>query len=61
MPYKDSLLRERVERRGTKAAERLEADRPQSVAERTQQQNPLMMDISGTSIIGLTLLENLTT
>lgn len=61
MPYRDTLLREKIQRHGERAARRVEGERPETPAEATQRQNPKMLDISNETILGLNLLETLTT
>jgi hypothetical protein len=61
MPYEDFILRQKIERRAQREAERLQGERPETAAEQRQRRNPNVLDISGATILGLAYLEGMTT
>lgn len=61
MPYRDTQLRERLGRLAEAQANHVQDDLPETKQERTARQNPKVLDISGSTIIGLSVIEGMTT
>jgi hypothetical protein len=61
MPYEDSKERQAVQDRATLSANRVQANLPESVRDRRNRQNLKIVDQTGESIMGLAIIETMTT
>ena len=61
MAYVEQEIRERVDRRGRSEADRVQRDLPPTAREEAARRNPLTLDITDASIVGLAMIGTMTT